>query len=80
MMFTRAALQIGKSAMKYPINSFVCPDLVLGGVFGIAGSIAPAPSLRTALPALDAVGLETKAFILAFNWLREDTQAVATGF
>ncbi len=46
----------------------------------MAGSIAAAPSLRTAIPALDAVSLVTKAFILVFRCPRKETQAVASGF
>jgi hypothetical protein len=66
--------------MKNPINRIVCPDLVLGRVFGMVGSIAAAANFRAAISALDAMGLVTKAFILAFSCLREETQAVASGF
>ncbi len=54
--------------------------LFIGGVFGMAGSFAPSPSLRGLAWGLDGVGLIVASTLLTVYYFRKGYDAVAAGF
>ena len=54
--------------------------LVLGGVFGIAGTVVARPELRQAFWAIDGVGLVVATALLTVKFLRKGNDCVAAGF
>lgn len=66
--------------MKNRMNQVACTGLVLGGFFGMAGSMVAHANLRAAFWALDAVGLVVAASILALSNFRKGKDAIAAGF
>jgi hypothetical protein len=54
--------------------------LAIGGVFGLAGTIVSAASLRQALWAIDGLGLVVASALLTVKFLRKGNDCVAAGF
>ena len=54
--------------------------LVIGGLFGLAGSFAPSASLRGVAWGIDGTALVVAAALLAVHCLRQDYQSMAAGF
>lgn len=65
--------------MKSPLKAIAILGIVLGGVFGMAGSFAAA-NLRPSFWAIDGVGLIVATAILALRYFRDQNDAVAVGF
>jgi len=66
--------------MKSPLNAVAAAGLVLGAVFGLAGTLVTQPNLRNASWGLDALGLVMAASLLALKFLRKGNEIVAGGF
>ena len=54
--------------------------LVIGGIFGMAGSFAPSDSLRSLFWGLDGIGLIVAGGLLVVYYFRKGYDAVAAGF
>ena len=65
--------------MKSPLKAIAILGIVLGGVFGMAGSFVGA-NLRPSFWAIDGVGLIVATAILALRYFRDQNDAVAVGF
>jgi len=66
--------------MKNPLNIVAAVGLVLGGVFGLAGTLVAEPSLRAIFWGIDGVGLVVATAILALKYFRRGSDAIAAGF
>ena len=54
--------------------------LLVGAVFGLAGTLVESPSLQASLWAIDSVGLVIAASLLALKYLRAGADVVAGGY
>lgn len=61
-----------------PLLAPIC--LVLGALLGLAGTFAPAPSLRGLAWGIDGVALVTAGALLAVHYFRQGQDLVAAGF
>jgi len=66
--------------MKSPVNIVAAFGLVLGAVFGMAGTFVAQPNLQGLLWAIDGAGLVAAAAVLALKFLRMEHELVAAGF
>jgi hypothetical protein len=66
--------------MKRPANIVAAMGLVLGGVFGLLGTVVSNPNLRSASWGLDGAGLVVATSILAIQFFRKGSDLVAAGF
>lgn len=66
--------------MKTPNRVVVSAGLVVGGVFGMAGTVVPSPTLRSGYWALDGTALIVATTLLAVHYFREGCDAIAAGF
>ena len=66
--------------MKRPVNLVASIGLVLGAVFGVAGTVVAQPNFRSTFWAIDAVGLVVATVLLAFKFFRAGNDFVASGF
>jgi hypothetical protein len=65
--------------MREPVKVIATVGLVLGGVFGIAGTMV-SPPVQAILWAIDGAGLVTATALLAIKYLRTGNDVVAGGF
>lgn len=66
--------------MKSPLNKVAAIGLVLGGVFGLLGTVVTAQNLRAASWGIDSVGLVVATSLLALRFFRKGNDCVAAGF
>ena len=66
--------------MKSPLNKVAAIGLVLGGVFGLLGTVVTAQNLRAASWGIDSVGLVVATSLLARRFFRKGNDCVAAGF
>lgn len=66
--------------MKKPLDVLAVIGLVLGGVFGMAGTFVMQPHLRAIFWAIDSVGLIAATVLLALRFFRLGTDCAAAGF
>lgn len=66
--------------MKKPLNIFAAIGLVLGGVFGMAGTMVAERNLQAAFWAIDGVGIVVATALLAVKYFRTGNDCVAAGF
>ena len=66
--------------MRSRINIVAALGLVLGAVFGVAGTFVVQPNLQALLWAIDSAGLVVAAAVLALKFLRTQHDLVAAGF
>ena len=66
--------------MKSPVNIVAAIGLVLGGVFGLLGTVVTAQNLRAASWGIDGVGLVVATSLLALRFIRKGNDYVAAGF
>ena len=66
--------------MKKPLNALAMIGLVLGGVFGMLGTVLTQSNLRAEAWAIDAVGLVVATALLALKYFRAGNDCVAAGF
>jgi hypothetical protein len=62
-----------------PLNIVAAFGLALGAAFGLAGTFAPRPHLRSVAWAIDGVGLVVATALLAFKFFRRGRDFVAAG-
>lgn len=62
------------------LNRIAAAGLVVGAVFGLAGTLTGSPHLQASLWAVDSVGLVIAASLLAVKYLRAGSGLVAAGF
>lgn len=62
------------------LRTIACTGLVLGGIFGMAGTFAPSASLRGLAWGVDGVALVVASALLAVHSLRAGRELVAAGF
>jgi hypothetical protein len=63
-----------------PLNVLASVGLALGGVFGLAGTLAPESHLQSTAWAIDGVALVVAAALLACKFFRKGSEFVAAGF
>ncbi|HUI40843.1 MAG TPA: hypothetical protein VL523_02625 [Terriglobia bacterium] len=66
--------------MKSPLNKLAAAGLALGAVFGLAGTLVAADSVRNVSWAIDSLGLIMAASLLALKFFRKGNEDVAAGF
>ena len=66
--------------MKSPVNIVAAIGLVLGGVFGLLGTVVTAQNLRAASWGIDGVGLVVATSLLALRFIGKGNDYVAAGF
>lgn len=66
--------------MKNPLKVIVVIGLALGGVFGIAGTLAAPRSVQAIFWAIDGVGIVVATALLSMKYFREGNDFVAAGF
>jgi hypothetical protein len=66
--------------MKRPLNLVIIVGLMLGGIFGMAGTFVGDQRLRAVFWAIDGLGLIVATAILALKHFRSGNDAVAAGF
>jgi hypothetical protein len=66
--------------MKDPINFVVIFGLLLGAVFGMAGTFVAQPNLQALLWAIDGAGLVMATALLALKYFKTGSDLVAAGF
>jgi hypothetical protein len=66
--------------MKRPLNAVAIAGLMLGGVFGMAGTFVADPRLRTVFWGIDGLGLIVATAILSLKNFRSGNDSVAAGF
>ncbi len=66
--------------MKTSANTVAVIGLVLGGVFGMAGTFVATRNLQAASWAIDGVGLIVATALLALQFFRKGNDVVAAGF
>ena len=66
--------------MKRPLNVVAIVGLMLGGIFGLAGTFVADPRLRSVFWAIDGLGLIVATAILALKHFRSGNDAVGAGF
>jgi hypothetical protein len=54
--------------------------LLVGAVFGLAGTLVPSPALQASLWAIDSVALVVATSLLALRYFRAGIDIVAAGF
>jgi hypothetical protein len=62
------------------LNRIAAAGLVVGAVFGLAGTLAGSPHLQASLWAIDSVSLVIAASLLTVKYLRGGSELVAAGF
>ena len=62
------------------VNRIAAAGLVVGAVFGLAGTFVGSPHLQASLWAVDSVGLVIAASLLTVKYLRAGSELVAAGF
>ena len=62
------------------LNRIAAAGLVVGAVFGLAGTLVGSPQLQARLWAIDSVGLVIAASLLAVKYLRAGSGLVPAGF
>jgi hypothetical protein len=71
---------IPKLLMSRPLKRLASIGLVLGAVFGMAGTFAPTASLRGLAWGIDGVSLVMASALLTVGYLRVGQEVVAAGF
>ena len=66
--------------MKNPLNVLIVIGLVLGGVFGLVGTVVASQSARAAAWGIDGTGLVVAAALLTLKYFRKGDDCVAGGF
>jgi hypothetical protein len=66
--------------MKRSANTVAAVGLSLGAIFGLAGTFATQPHLRSSAWAIDGVGLIVAAALLTVKFLKAENDFVAAGF
>jgi len=66
--------------VKSPATVVAAIGLVLGGVFGMAGTLVTDQNLRAAFWAIDSVGLVVATSLLALKFFKKGNDCVAAGF
>lgn len=66
--------------MSRTLKRLASIGLVLGGLFGLAGSFAPSASLRGLAWGIDGMGLVMASALLTVGYLRVGQELVAAGF
>jgi hypothetical protein len=66
--------------MSRTLKRLASTGLVLGGLFGLAGSFAPSASLRGLAWGIDGMGLVMASALLTVGYLRAGQELVAAGF
>jgi hypothetical protein len=66
--------------MKNPLHALAVIGLVLGGVFGMLGTVVAESNLRSAAWGIDSVGLVVATVLLALKYFRAGDDCVAGGF
>jgi len=62
------------------LNRIAAGGLLVGAVFGLAGTFVSSPQLQASLWAIDSVALVLATSLLAVKYLRAGSELVATGF
>jgi hypothetical protein len=68
------------AASERALNRIAALGLVVGAVFGLAGTLAGSPHLQASLWAIDSVGLVIATALLALKYFRAGADVVAAGF
>lgn len=68
------------TSMKNPLKVIVVIGLALGGVFGIAGTLAAPRSVQAIFWAIDGGGIVVATALLSMKYFREGNDFVAAGF
>jgi hypothetical protein len=66
--------------MKRRLDMVAATGLVLGGVFGTAGTVVAQPYLRAVFWAIDGTSLVVASALLAVRYFRKGCDSVAAGF
>jgi hypothetical protein len=66
--------------MNKPLKFIAVAGLALGGIFGMAGTMAASQNVRALSWALDSTGLVVATSLLALLYFREGNDCVAAGF
>lgn len=66
--------------MKRPLNGVAITGLMLGGIFGMAGTFVGDPRLRAVFWGIDGLGLIVATAILSLKNFRSGDDPVAAGF
>jgi hypothetical protein len=66
--------------IRRPVDIIAAVGLIVGGVFGIAGTVVTAQNLRAAFWGIDGVGIVIAAAILTLRFARKHNDCVAAGF
>jgi len=80
VQFNRVESCILISHMKNPLNAVAVIGLLLGGIFGLIGTVVTEPNVRAAAWAIDSVGLVVATALLALKYFRAQNDFVAGGF
>jgi hypothetical protein len=66
--------------MSSPLDRIATVGLLVGAIFGLAGTLVRSPTLQASLWAIDAVGLVVATSLLALKFFRAGEDIVAGGF
>jgi hypothetical protein len=66
--------------MSSPLDRIATVGLLVGAMFGLAGTLVRSPTLQASLWAIDAVGLVVATSLLALKFFRAGEDIVAGGF
>lgn len=66
--------------MNAPVKVVAAVGLILGAIFGLAGTVVTEQKLRAAAWGIDSVGLVVATCLLALRYFRKGNDCVAAGF
>lgn len=66
--------------MNTPVKVVAAVGLILGAIFGLAGTVVTEQKLRAAAWGIDSVGLVVATCLLALRYFRKGNDCVAAGF
>jgi hypothetical protein len=68
------------SSPNRTLDSIAAGGLLVGAVFGLAGTLVASPTLEASLWAIDSVALVVATSLLALRYFRAGVDVVAAGF
>ena len=68
------------SSPNRTLDRIAAGGLLVGAVFGLAGTLVPSPALQASLWAIDSVALVVATSLLALRYFRAGVDLVAAGF
>jgi hypothetical protein len=72
--------EVMTASSRSTLNRIAAAGLLVGALFGLAGTLARSPELQAGLWAIDSVGLVIAASVLSLKYLRTGSELVAAGF